>query len=290
MSPAVLIAAVAGMAAAGAVVEMAALIAARRRAKGPGSAGSGAVPGRRPGVGAAGVRLLAALGRRIGLRAPTKSLAARVAGAGAPMDLSVGDVMAVKGGSALVALLGGAPIALSLPGRLPGPALVALPIAGFFAPDLWLARRARKRGRVMEAELPDLLDLLRVAVAAGLSLDRALAEVGERHEGRLAREWRTAAAELALGVPREEAHRGLLGRAPAPGMPAVVAALERADRHGAPLAETLAAQAREARGARARRIRDHAARAAPKIQLVVALLLVPSVLLLVGAALVGGLR
>ena len=41
------------------------------------------------------------------------------------------------------------------------------------------------------------------------------------------------------------------------------------------------------RAERARRIREHAAKAAPKIQLVVALLLVPSVLLLVAAALVG---
>jgi len=68
---------------------------------------------------------------------------------------------------------------------------------------------------------------------------------------------------------------------------ALAAALRRAERHGAPLAGTLQAQAAEARAERARRIREHAAKAAPKIQLVVALLLVPSVLLLVAAALVG---
>ena len=67
-------------------------------------------------------------------------------------------------------------------------------------------------------------------------------------------------------------------------------ALERAARHGAPLAETLAAQARDARFAlgAADRASD-AARAGPKIQLVVALLLVPSVLLLVAAALASAL-
>ena len=64
-------------------------------------------------------------------------------------------------------------------------------------------------------------------------------------------------------------------RAPLPEVRALVGALERARRHGAPLADTLAAQARDARFALARHAREEAARAGPKIQLVVALLLVP---------------
>ena len=48
-------------------------------------------------------------------------------------------------------------------------------------------------------------------------------------------------------------------------------------------------QARDARAALRRRVQEDAARAGPKIQLVVALLLVPSVLLLVAAALVAAL-
>ena len=81
----------------------------------------------------------------------------------------------------------------------------------------------------------------------------------------------------------------MAARCPTPGVAALAAALSRAERHGAPLSDTLAAQASEARAARARRVRERAARAAPKIQLVVALLLVPSVLLMVAAALVAGL-
>jgi tight adherence protein C len=69
----------------------------------------------------------------------------------------------------------------------------------------------------------------------------------------------------------------------------LAATLRRAERHGSPLADALAAQARDARAERARAIRERAARAGPKIQLVVALLLVPSVLLLVAAALVATL-
>ena len=78
-------------------------------------------------------------------------------------------------------------------------------------------------------------------------------------------------------------------RLPQPEIRAFVAALHRAGCHGAPLSDTLAAQARAARFALARRIREDAARAGPKLQLVVALLLVPSVLLLVAAALASAL-
>ena len=141
----------------------------------------------------------------------------------------------------------------------------------------------------MRRELPVLLDLLRVTVEAGSSLAEALRSVGERAAGPLAVELRATGREVALGVPLADALDGLCRRVPLPEVRALVAALERARRHGAPLAETLTAQARDARFALARRIREEAARAGPKIQLVVALLLVPSVLLLVAAALASAL-
>jgi tight adherence protein C len=132
-------------------------------------------------------------------------------------------------------------------------------------------------------------ELLRVAVDAGLTPMRALAEVGRRHPGLLAAELRAVAARVALGVPRAQALDRLAARAPVHGVRVLVAALGRAERHGAPLGPALAALAAEARAERARRVRDRAARAAPKIQLVVALLLVPAVLLLVAAALAAAL-
>ena len=229
------------------------------------------------------------LGRRLGPLAPPADLERRLAAAGVVGRVRPGDLMAIKGGAALAAFVLCLPLAPALPGRLPLLFLLAAPLAAFLAPDVWLRRRARARGRAMDLELPDLLDLLVVALEAGLPLSRALGEVVRRAVGPLAREWRGAADEALLGVPLDAALAALATRCPAPGMPALVASLRRGARHGAPLAETLAAQAAEVRAARARRMRDHAARAAPKIQLVVALGLVPSVLLLVAAALVSTL-
>jgi tight adherence protein C len=282
VTPALLLALLGSAAAAAGVVELASVLAEARLNRG--SAPRALERGAASAVGA-----LRRLGLRVGAPAAPASLSERLEAAGRPFGLSVADAMAVKGGGALAALVGGAPLAATLPGRLPLLAAIGLPAAGFLAPDLLLARRARRRARTMEDELPDLLDLLRISVEAGLSLSRALAEVAARHHGELAAEWRRAATEIALGVPREDALDCLARRAPAAGMTALAASIERAERHGAPLADTLAAQAGQARAERARRIRDRAAKAAPKIQLVIALLLVPSILLLVAAALVSGL-
>jgi tight adherence protein C len=112
---------------------------------------------------------------------------------------------------------------------------------------------------------------------------------GRRHPGLLAAELRRAAARLALGARGQDVVQDLERRCPDPGVADLAAALRRAERHGAPLADALAAQAQEARARRAHALTEAAARAAPKIQLVVALLLVPAVMLLVGACLAAAL-
>ncbi len=118
---------------------------------------------------------------------------------------------------------------------------------------------------------------------------RALAEVGRRCSGPLANELRATAARVELGAARERALAQLVERCPLEGVAALAAAIARADRHGAPLAPALEAIVADARAEQARRLRDDAARAAPKIQLVVALVLVPAVMLLVAAVLVQAL-
>jgi tight adherence protein C len=229
------------------------------------------------------LRVLAPLTRRLGSRAPA-ALAVRIEAAG--VRAGAGEVMALKAAAVPAAVLASLPVASVVPGRLGTALLVLAPAAGFVGPDVWLRARARARARVMEAEQADVLDLLRVAVGAGLSPWRALAEVGRRHPGVLAGELGSAAGHIGLGRTAEEALARLQRRCPAAGMPALVAALERSDRLGASPGRALAALAAEARGREARRATERAAKAAPKIQLVVALLLVPSVLLLVAAALV----
>jgi tight adherence protein C len=233
----------------------------------------------RPGVARRVARLVPARLR------PPLDLAARIEAAGRPGGLGPGEVMAIKAAGALAAAPLGTVFGAVAPGRLGLLLAVAAPAAGFLAPDLYLARRTRERVRAARRDLPPLLDLLRVAVDAGLAPSQALGAVGERSDSPLAGEWASAAAQVQLGVPLSDALETLTRRLPAPELRAFAAALGRAARHGAPLSDTLAAEARDARLARRRRIEEEAAKASPKIQLVVALLLVPSVLLIVAAAL-----
>ena len=237
------------------------------------------------------LRVLMAAGTRLrrGDSPVPGDLEARVAAAGRPGGLGARELMAAKLAGAPAAGLAGVAWAPFMPGRLGTALTLAAPVAGFLGPDLWLHRRALRRARRARRELPPLLDLLRVTVQAGAGLPDALLAVGERAEGPLAAEWRAAGREVALGVPLATALAQLAVRLPLPEIRSFTGALERARRHGAPLGETLEAQARDARMALRRRVQEDAARAGPKIQLVVALLLVPSVLLLVGAALAAAL-
>jgi tight adherence protein C len=64
------------------------------------------------------------------------------------------------------------------------------------------------------------------------------------------------------------------------------ATIERSRRFGSPLADQLRRQALAIRRDHRRAVEEQAARAAPKIQLVVALILVPSVLAMIAAGLI----
>jgi tight adherence protein C len=108
--------------------------------------------------------------------------------------------------------------------------------------------------------------------------------------GILAVELDAASARTQLGAPRGDVLRELAARCPTAAVATLVAAISRADLHGAPLTRALEALATEARAEQARALRDAAAKAAPKIQLVVALVLVPAVMLLIGAVLVHGMH
>jgi tight adherence protein C len=306
MTFAVLLAAVAGAALAAGLVDLAAVVAERRAApvhRGAMAAGPQRAAGPQHAAGAARwdagsqraarsarwAAALARLGRRVGVPTAPGDLAARFAAAGLAGRLQTADAMAIKAGSAAATALAAAPVLAALPLRLIIIMLPATAATGFLAPDLWLARRARRRARRAGLELADVLDLLRVAVAAGLSTNRALAEVGRRRHGLVATELRALAERLELGVPLAQALAGFQRSLPLPAAALLTAAISRADRHGAPLAPALHALAEEARAERARALREQAARAAPRIQLAIALLLVPAVLLVVAAGLVHGL-
>jgi tight adherence protein C len=194
-------------------------------------------------------------------------------------------VLAKLATAALAGLLAlvSAPVA---PGRTAVLVALALPAAGFLLPDAILERRARHRQRQLVGALPDALDLLAVASSCGRMPAAALTELARTSGGPLAAELRLTVAELSCGRPLADALRSLRSRVPGSEVATLCGAIERSRRLGSPLADQLRRQAIALRRDQRRAIEERAARAAPKIQLVVALVLVPSVLLMIAAGLI----
>jgi tight adherence protein C len=195
----------------------------------------------------------------------------------------------VIGAKAACACVGGLTAALAapvVPGRLAVPLALLLVAAGFLGPDALLERAARRRLERAVGALPDALDLLAVSAASGRDPTTALAEIARAGVEPLAAELATAVAEIEAGIAPREALARLRRRLPGPEIAGLAAALERSRSHGSPLAAQLHDQAASLRRDARRKIEERAARAAPKIQLVVALVLVPSVLLMILAAIV----
>lgn len=159
-------------------------------------------------------------------------------------------------------------------------------LAGIVGPAHWIQRCAGRRRRRVVRELPDLIDLVVICSEAGMSLDPSLRLAAERLPGTLSREVGYMLRELDLGTPRREAYTSLSQRLGVAELTGLVGALLQADELGAPIASVLSRQGELLRAARTQDIREHAARAAPKVQLVVAMVMVPAALLVVLGVLV----
>lgn len=215
--------------------------------------------------------------------APTDA-ARRIDAAGLSPTLRPSDLRALRGAAVVAGSALGLLLVPIVGGVGPAVAVAATAAAGL-GPDLLLRRRAARRGAAILRALPDTVDLLRIALRSGRSVPETLARVGAHHHGDLGQELRRAAAEVRLGVAVDLALDGLRRRCPAEGMAELVSLLRRSHRQGLAVGDDLQALADDLRERRARAAIDHAARAAPKIQLVVALLLVPAAMLLIAAAL-----
>lgn len=264
-----------------------------------------ALAGAREGLRERAARRPAALSARTRADAPLAMVGGRLGGVGAELaarlalrsrveraglggDLDLGVLFAAKCLCAACGLAFGLIAAPAAPGRLSVLVALGLPAAAFLAPDALLERRARRRASELRAALPDALDLLATGAAAGRSPIAGMVEIA-RGDGPLAQELSVLVAETSCGASHGEALAALRERVPARELGAMCAVIERSRRHGSPLADQLYEQASSLRGAQRRRIGEHAAKAAPKIQLAVALLLVPSVLLMIAAGLLANM-
>ena len=232
------------------------------------------------------VRLLCAIGRR-----PAAMLEGRIAwvargwSPAAPGAVPAGvDPAALRAG-AVIAFACLAAVVLMLLGGGTG-AVAALTVVAFgcAAPDLWLRARAARRAELVERRVPELVELVASMVAAGVGVDQSLRGAGEAVGGELGGELERVHANLALGRPRADELRDLALRTGSPSLAQLALTLRLSDRLGVPLAEALRRQADRARVQRARMVQERAAKAGPRVLVVVVFVLVPAALLPLAAA------
>lgn len=154
------------------------------------------------------------------------------------------------------------------------------------------ARRAASRLRAEQAAAaPAVIDLLGACLLAGLNPYRSLVRVAERSPAALRVELARAAVELDTGRTPAAALRAVGERTSLDELRATAAALEAAERWGAPPAEALAARAEALRSRARLRAEAEAGRAAVRLAFPLVFCFLPAfVLLVVVPTMAGALR
>ena len=225
-------------------------------------------------------RMLALLGRR-----RVEQIRQRIDSAGRPGGLTVERYAGRKATLFVLMTSAGALLLVSTGTVIP---LLTLSIYGWIATDISLSSTARRRQQAIDRALPDFLDVVAVSVSAGVSFRPALRRVAESLGGPMGEEAIMALRQMELGASRREAFLALRERNQSTFVAQFVTALLQAEELGVPLADSLVDISREMRREAYQRGRREAARAAPRVSLIVSMLIVPAALILIITALFVG--
>ncbi|MGI8984527.1 MAG: type II secretion system F family protein [Acidimicrobiales bacterium] len=229
-----------------------------------------------------GGAVAAVTGRLEGLL-PTRYLAGidrQLAQAGLRGKRRAGEHLAIQ----LAAASGAALLVPFLPAASPisGPlAWLLLPAMGFMAPMARMKGAIKKREEAIFKDLPDIVDMLAIAVEAGSGFESALAIVCQNFKSPLTDELSTALQEMELGLPRKQALQEMRDRVDIDVVRTLILALLQADALGIPIGRVLKSQATEVRNRRRAWAREKAAKLPIKIMFPLVLFIFPPILGLV---------
>jgi len=150
---------------------------------------------------------------------------------------------------------------------------------GFYFPQLWLGGKISRRQKNVRKSMPDALDLLCICVEAGLGFDAALAKVAEKWETQLSQSFMRVIQEIQLGKLRREALRSMSENIGITEMTSFVAAVIQSEQLGVSMAKVLRIQADQMRIKRRQMAEEEAHKAPIKMLIPMALLIFPSLLI-----------
>ncbi|MDQ4089786.1 MAG: type II secretion system F family protein [Actinomycetota bacterium] len=204
----------------------------------------------------------------------------QLAQAGLLRKRRAGEQLAIQIAAAVAATL----LVLLLPAGTPvsgGIAWLLFPAMGFMAPAARLKGAIKQREEAIFKDLPDIVDMLAIAVEAGSGFESALAIVCQNFKSPLTDELGTALHEMELGLPRKAALQELRDRVDIDVVRTLVLALLQADALGIPIGRVLKAQANEVRARRRAWAREKAAKLPIKIMFPLVLFIFPPIMGLV---------
>ncbi len=152
---------------------------------------------------------------------------------------------------------------------------------GYVLPGFIVGSMGKSRRKALLRALPSTLDLLAVSVDAGLALDGAMAQVGQRWKNPLSDEFRRLLVEFQMGRDRRQALKEFGRRTGVAEIARFVTAVTQADAMGVALSRVLQEQAAEMR-VRRRQIAEEKARTAPiKMLFPMVLLIFPALFVVI---------
>jgi tight adherence protein C len=168
--------------------------------------------------------------------------------------------------------------------------LFILPMLGGLVPSWWLRHRIKARREQVTNDLPDLLDLMTISVAAGLGLEQAMQVSCARFESPVCHELRLTLREMELGLSRQDALENMKLRTDIDDLVTFAVVLAQADALGLPIGRVLQAQADEMRDKRRQRAREKAAKVPVKILFPLALCFLPAIMIVILGPIVGPIK
>jgi tight adherence protein C len=147
--------------------------------------------------------------------------------------------------------------------------------AGLYLPGFALKRAASNRAERIDADLPQFLDQLAIAIDAGMSFDAAMAYLIGASDGPLTDELKRIMAELRVGQSRRAAMRSFADRVGTENVIAFANAVLASEQLGSPLANILRAQAADFRHRRQMLAEERAQKAPVKMMFPIVLFIFP---------------
>lgn len=167
----------------------------------------------------------------------------------------------------------------------------AMALGGYIMPNFILEKRIKKRLEILRLALPDALDLMVIAVEAGLGLDQAISyvatELRNAHK-ELTEEFSLVNLEIRAGKRRGDALKNLGERAGEPELRKLTAILIQNDRFGTSVAESLRQHSDHLRVRRRQEAEERAAKVGVKLVFPIFFFILPAMMLVcAGPAVLG---